>query len=254
MRRIDTSKYSEYIEYAKECTANHVYPLSIATGTQDGDIYIDDKGCVIFWHACGFVYISGNVGPDALETIYQEFLVKDSERRFLLITDSELVTEYYASHDSLLFENRIEYVHSGILGNPPVLEDSFEFERITRENIGDIRGRIIPSFSWKSDEVFLRNGFGFMARSKENGSFAAVAFSSAVSPEEVDIGVETIEAFRYHGLASCLAYRMCKEIIHQGRKPVWAHAEVNKGSQKTALSVGFRQCGINTVIHKKKPT
>ena len=93
-----------------------------------------------------------------------------------------------------------------------------------------------------------------MARSKENGSFAAVAFSSAVSPEEVDIGVETIEAFRYHGLASCLAYRMCKEIIHQGRKPVWAHAEVNKGSQKTALSVGFRQCGINTVIHKKQKT
>ena len=95
MRRIDTSKYSEYIEYAEQCTANHVYPLSIATGTQDGDIYIDNIGCVVFWHSCGFVYISGNVGPDALETIYQEFLVKDSERRFLLITDSELVTEYY---------------------------------------------------------------------------------------------------------------------------------------------------------------
>ena len=43
-----------------------------------------------------------------------------------------------------------------------------------------------------------------MARSKEDGSFAAVAFSSAVSPEKVDIGVETAETHRHHGLASYL--------------------------------------------------
>ena len=100
-------------------------------------------------------------------------------------------------------------------------------------------------------EYPLRYGFGFIARNREKGNFAAVAFSSAVSPEEVDIGVETVEAYRHHGLASYLAYRMCEEIILYGRRPVWAHAETNTGSQKTALSVGFKRCGINTVIHKK---
>ena len=90
-----------------------------------------------------------------------------------------------------------------------------------------------------------------MARSKEDGSFAAVAFSSAVSPEEVDIGVETAETYRHHGLASYLAYKMCEEIMRQGRRPVWAHAETNTGSQKTALSIGFKPCGINSVIHKE---
>ena len=52
-----------------------------------------------------------------------------------------------------------------------------------------------------------------MAGCKEDGNFAAVAFSSAVSPEEVDIGVETTEAYRHRGLASYLAYRMCDETI-----------------------------------------
>jgi hypothetical protein len=167
-----------------------------------------------------------------------------------LITDSEHSSNYYSGNNDLRIDKRIEYTHGGITEHRPILDDNYIIESITADNIGDIRGRITPSFSWKDRDVFLRNGFGFMARSKEDGSFAAVAFSSAVSPEEVDIGVETAETHRHHGLASYLAYKMCEEIMRQGRKPVWAHAETNAGSQKTALSVGFNPCRINTVIHK----
>ena len=91
-----------------------------------------------------------------------------------------------------------------------------------------------------------------MAKSKETGHYAAIAFSSAVSPEEVDIGVETVEEYRHHGLASFLAYKMCKEIKQLGRRPVWAHAETNAGSQKIALSVGFKPYKLNMVIQKKQ--
>ena len=251
MNKVDRNRYKEYIKCANECSANRVYPLSIATGTQDGDIYVDGKGCVLFWHYCGFAYISGDVSADALEEVYRNFLVSDTERRFLLITDSKSVSDYYSIRDLLRVDKRIEYTHSGILEKQPELDDCFVIERITSDNIGVIQGRITPSFSWNDSDMFLRNGFGFMARSKEDGSFAAVAFSSAVSPEGVDIGVETAETYRHHGLASYLAYEMCEKIIRQGRRPVWAHAETNTGSQKTALSAGFKPIGINTVIQKK---
>ena len=251
MNKVDRNRYKEYIKCANECPANRVYPLSIANGTQDGDIYVDGKGCVLFWHYCGFAYISGDVSEDVLEEVYRNFLVSDTERRFLLITDSKSVSDYYSGIDLLRVDKRIEYTHNGIIDNPPILDDGFIVEHITADNICVIQGRITPAFSWNDSDMFLRNGFGFMARSKEDGSFAAVAFSSAVSPEEVDIGVETTETYRHHGLASYLAYEMCEEIIRQGRRPVWAHAETNTGSQKTALSAGFKPIGINTVIHKK---
>ncbi len=250
IKRANRNKYKEYLEFANECIANRVYPMSIVTGTQDGDIYTDDKGCTLFWHYCGFAYISGNVSEDVLEEVYQKFFVPDTERRFVLITDSEHASNYYSGNNDLRIDKRIEYTHGGIPEHRPILDDHYIVESITADNIGDIRGRITPSFSWKDSDTFLRNGFGCIARNKADGSFAAVAFSSAVSPEEVDIGVETAEAHRHHGLASYLAYRMCEEIIQQGRRPVWAHAETNAGSQKTALSVGFKPCRINTVIHK----
>ena len=252
MRKIEKSKYKDYIGYAEKCTANRVYPMSIAGGTQDGEIFKDDKGCILFWHYCGFAYISGNENPDAFEEIYQDFLTADTDRRFLLITSSAFIKEYYSSRGLLQLDNRIEYAHSGILEDPAKADDDFYFDRISAENIKDIRGRIIPSFSWKNSDTFLRYGFGFLAKSRRDGCFAAAAFSSAVSPEEVDIGVETAEAYRRRGLASCLAYMMCEEIMRQGRKPVWAHAETNAGSRKTALSIGFEPCGINTVIRKKQ--
>ena len=56
-----------------------------------GDIYTDDKGCVLFWHYCGFAYISGDVSTGFLEEVYQYFLINDTERRFILITDSEFL-------------------------------------------------------------------------------------------------------------------------------------------------------------------
>ena len=251
LKKVDRSKYKEYMEYAEGCKANRVYPLSIACGTQEGDIYTDNNGCVLFWHYCGFAYLSGDPGAPVLEEIYQKLLVAETERRFILITDSESVTDHYSGRDRLRFDKRIEYDHGGIPEKLPELDDSFAVEFISAENIADIQGRITPAFSWKDSDTFLRDGFGLMARSREDRSFAAVAFSAAVSPEEVDIGVETAEAYRHHGLASYLAYRMCGEITDKGKKAVWAHAETNEGSRQIACSAGFRACRINTVIHKK---
>ena len=249
MRKIDIGEYAKYADYAKDCAANRVYPLSIADGVQSGDIYTDDNGSVLFWHYCGFAYISGAAGTDFLEEIYREFLMPDKDRRFLLITDSETVADYYSARDLLQLDRRVEYIHTGILRKTQIPDKQFIIERITADNIGDIQGRIIPAFSWESSTDFITHGFGFLVR--RNDCFAAAAFSSAVSKDEVDIGIETCEAFRHKGLASYLSYKMCEEIIRQGKKPVWAHAETNEGSRKTALLAGFIPARVNTVVRKK---
>ncbi|MCR5793872.1 MAG: GNAT family N-acetyltransferase [Solobacterium sp.] len=249
MDRVKTEEYSRYIRYAEACTANRVYPLSIASGIREGDICTDGAGSVLFWHCCGFAYIPEPVSDRFLEEVYHQFLLGDTDRRFLLITDSEHIRAYYAACDKLQFSRRVEYTHSGILKQPADPDGHFSIERITADNIGRIRGRIIPSVFWGCDHAFLERGFGFIAR-KDDG-FAALAFSAAVSPDEADIGVETCEDFRHNGLASYLSFRMCEEIIRQGRRPVWAHGETNEASRRTALRAGFVPDRVNTVIRRK---
>ena len=216
MIRIPESKYEKYIALAGANKCNQVYPLSIAEGYQSGDIFADTMDPVntaLFWHYCGFAYLSGIVRTGFLDEVYEEFFLKEQKRRFLLITDDLTVIRFFS-------------------GKPEI----------------ETGCRIIPSFSWESDERFLDKGFGYVAI--EGNTIAGVAFSAAVSSAEADIGVETVEQYRNKGFATILADRMCREIRCQGKKPVWAHARQNTGSGKIALNCGFLECKRNTVIKK----
>lgn len=61
MIKIDLQSYSDYICYAANCKYGNVYPLSIAEGYQQGDIYvnsINNTKNVLFWHFSGFAFIT----------------------------------------------------------------------------------------------------------------------------------------------------------------------------------------------------
>ena len=173
--------------------------------------------------------------------------MKDTERRFVLITDDSRVIEFFSDKDDIVIDKRVEY---SFVDLPQIVpECKYKVEPISANNYDRIYGNIIPTFSWASKEQFLKNGFGFVAMDGDKA--IAVAFSAAVSSDEVDIGVETDENYRHHGLAKVVADRMCREIISRGKKPVWAHAIANEGSKYTALGVGFTNDRVNTVIRKK---
>lgn len=235
-------------EFAGNCTSNTVYPLSIAEGFQDGNvIFSDDSKAALFWHYCGFAYLSGSVEESFLEKIYQEYFEKTLDRRFVLITDNSKVIDFFSNKEDIVTDKRVEYRFGDFLQSSP--ECKYKVEPISANNYDRIHGNIVPTFSWSSKEHFLKNGFGFVALDVDK--VIAVAFSAAVSSDEVDIGVETDENYRHQGLAKVVADRMCREIISQGKKPVWAHAIANEGSKYTALGVGFLEDRVNTVIRKK---
>ena len=257
-------------EYAGNCGANRVYPMSIAQGLQDGEIIpgaeqipdgekipgaekipdveiIPDGDAVLFWHYAGFAYISGNLDEEFLNKIYREYFQKEPERRFVLVTDDPNVEDFFADKECVRLEKRAEYRFGSLLDVRPECE--YRIEQISETNYDRIHGKIVPDFSWASREQFLKNGFGFVALDGEK--VIAVAFSAAVSSDEVDIGIETDESYRHQGLAKVLADRMCREIMKQGKQPVWAHSVSNEGSKRTAESVGFIQERVNTVILRK---
>ena len=251
MEKVSKNNYRNYISWAKDNTANMVYPCSIAEGFQPGDIYVNDRAnvkSVFFWHYCGFGYISGKASDELLGDIYSEMISGNNGRRLVLITADDDVTAFFRDRD-VLIDSRAEYSYLHLENAIGIGTDMFRIEKIDTNNISKIEGRIIPSFSWDSSEHFLKEGFGYIVL--DHGRVCAVAFSAAVSSDEVDIGVETYENYRRKGLAGLLAGRMCEHIISIGKRPVWAHSISNKGSMNTALKCGFVQDRTNTLIKKK---
>ncbi len=261
MKKIPVSDYHLYMEWAKKNTANRVFPCSITGGFQAGEICVDEDPAVegdgasemkavFFWHECGFGYISGNASEGFLNDIYGK--MTSGGRRLILITRDDGIVAFFRDKEDIQLDTRLEYAYQPEETDTVCAADpEFIIRQISADNISGIRGRIVPSFSWESADRFLQNGFGYLAF--DGDRICAVAFSAAVSADEVDIGIETHEDYRRKGLAVMLAEKMCEHIVRIGKRPVWAHAGANTGSMKTALKCGFIRTGTDTVIRVKKP-
>ena len=256
MRKIDPELYSEYAEQARANTANRVYPMSIAEGVQAGDIYVndaDDAEAVLFWHYCGFAFITGAPSERFLRQLCEKTCFAQ-ERRMVLITHDEATVQYFQNRG---YEtgDRIEYSYDGDDASVGAGENAcsnpgpVRIVPISRDNIDRISGRIVPHFSWESPEQFLEKSFGFAAF--DGDTYCGTAFASGISSEEADIGVEVVPEYRGRGLATGLAREACRESLARGKRPVWDHHATNIASGRTALKCGFTVKRKNTFINVK---
>ena len=105
MRKINEKEYKEYSSWARENTANRVYPCSIIEGFQSGDVYVNDGPdveAVFFWHYCGFGYISGNASDAFLQDIYSEMISGRNGRPLVLITADDYVKAFFRNKNVLI--------------------------------------------------------------------------------------------------------------------------------------------------------
>lgn len=75
--------------------------------------------------------------------------------------------------------------------------------------------------------------------------------SSAVSSDEIDIGVETAEKYQHKGLALAVSTAMIQYILEQNQTPVWACHYNNIPSAKLAERSGFQKISECYVIRRK---
>ncbi len=86
--KLNSMQYSNLISVANAHDSGCVYPLSVAEGIQEGDIFtslIGNYNQVLFWTQSGFAYLSGNMDECFLEDIYKLVLDrnKTNAKRFL---------------------------------------------------------------------------------------------------------------------------------------------------------------------------
>ena len=129
----------------------------------------------------------------------------------MVFSEKEYITNFFEKMSDIQISERYFYTYAkqGVLTE----SNSYSTERIDRDLIGRLDGTITPLFSWNADS-FLKNGFGY-AVICEN-THVSWAFSAAVSNDEVDIGVETVEKYRGKGLAKIAVNEMIKAITASG--------------------------------------
>ena len=261
MKKVDKEHYSKFVNLARENTCNTVYPMSIAEGFQLGEIYTDcveNPTFALFWHISGFAYLTGRPDEESLDAIYGLMQNRDgaNTRRFVLELKDEEMAAYFQKkedverHPRYRFQLREMRENSGISREgvedeqdsfENILSDGYEIREVDAELLSKISGYVVPSLFWESEEAFLEKGKGYCI--VYDGKVVSVAFSAAVSSEQVDIGIETVEGHRRKGLAAIVAKKMVTYVKSIHKEPVWDCIASNMGSKSTAEKIGFSIIG-----------
>ena len=113
--QLHSSSYPDCIALADSNDCGCVYPLSVAEGIQDGDIFTNSEQnytSVLFWTHNGFAYHAGNVDACFLEDVYSLIADKDSSnnRRFLLM-NRDLSIEAFFLPKKMCSSKKDIYLH-----------------------------------------------------------------------------------------------------------------------------------------------
>ena len=242
MQKVDKEQYSGFINLAKDNICNTVYPMSIAEGFQSGDIYTDSvekPTYALFWHVSGLAYLTGRPADEDLEEIYSLMKNEDgtNPRRLVLEIMDEVVRAYFQKKADVEEHQRYRFRLQDKETLDEVVPDGYEVREVDAGLLAKISGNIVPASFWRSDKAFLENGKGYCIM--HGDEVASVAFSAAVSSNQVDIGIETAEAHRNKGLAVIAAKKMVEYVKNIHKVPVWDCNVANVGSRRTAERVGF---------------
>lgn len=252
MQKVNKEHYIKFVGLAKENTCNTVYPMSIAEGFQEGDIYtdcIEQPSFALYWHVSGFAYLTGRPNEEYLEEIYKLMKNEDgtNPRRLVLELKDEVVSAYFQKKENVEEQPRYRFRLQEKDTFEGVLPKGYEIKEVDAELLSKISGYVVPSSFWESDEEFLEKGKGYCIMYGDE--VVSVAFSAAVSSEQVDVGIETAEAHRRKGLAAIAAKKMVEYVKSIHKEPVWDCNVANEGSRRTAEKVGFEIMSEH-VFHK----
>jgi len=100
-----------------------------------------------------------------------------------------------------------------------------------------MKGSVAPSSFWDSADDFFENGIGF-SLFYEN-KLASTAFSAFIHDDKLEIGIETIEAFRGKGFVKYVCSSLIDYCLENGYEPIWSCRKENINSYKLAQKLGF---------------
>lgn len=255
LHKLNSLQYPNLIDIANALDCGSVYPLSVAEGIQEGDIFtnaVQDYDKLLFWAHSGFAYLSGNIDEPFLEDIYELMVdrTKSNTKRFLLMTRNKYIQEFFESKDDVIAEKRYLFKYSGAKGYIEFsLPDGYELKEIDNQLLKKFSGKIVPSLFWNDVNNFLVKGKGYCITC--NNDIASWAFSAAVSTKEIDIGIETKPKYKQQGLGMIVANKMIQYTIEQAKGPVWACHYKNAASEKMAEKLGFIKVSECSIIKSK---
>jgi GNAT superfamily N-acetyltransferase len=115
--------------------------------------------------------------------------------------------------------------------------NQYQIVRTNRQIFNSMSGSVVPRYFWDNASQFLQRGIGFTLM--QDGKPASTAYSAYFHPPLLELGIETLEAYRGRGFALYVCAVLIDYCLENGYEPVWSCRFENTASYMLAQKLGF---------------
>ena len=263
MIRLEKESYSKLAEPLRQVTINNLFARAVIEGHANGTVHVDnvdDPKTFYVLHSYGMSLLFGDHTNEKFNAAFLEYALNTKRTRdryewmqaFPAGWDATL-EKLFAGNLVCSAENKVSPDETKVELNtrlnfrfrPERYESSWKNN--TAKNLAMVRtdarlftemkGSVIPFYFWKNAEDFHTNGAGFSLL--DESRHASTAYSAFIFGKQLEIGIETEEAFRGKGYAQHSCSALIDYCLENGFEPVWACRLENTGSFKLAQKLGF---------------
>jgi RimJ/RimL family protein N-acetyltransferase len=265
MIALEKEKFGTLTELLKTVNINHLFARSVIEGCVSGKVYVDDADqpkTAYVVHPYGMSLLFGDCTNKDFNNSFRDYALNKEKKR----EKYEWMQAYPCDWDPVLgglFGDRIvqsseakDCYEEGIVElntrvnfkfNPAKYEQfkslnsdhDFKVVRTDKQMSMDMKGTVIPLNFWDTAEDFSQKGVGFSLFSENQ--LASTAYSAFIHDDKLEIGIETVEAFRGKGFAQYVCEGLIDYCIENKYEPVWSCRLENVGSCRLAHKLGFER-------------
>ncbi len=264
MKPLPLNDYKLAISKLREVTINNLFARSVVEQHVNGKIYVDaiaiPKAFYVI-HPYGMSLLYGDVSDDFLQSELTDYLLGRNGLRktgeWLQIFPSELENRIDTilgkklsifdgnkyrdnSGDVVVKHKRINFkfnLQKFQQFRRKIDLNEYSFCEVDIDLYNETNGSVVPNKFWNNASEFLTRGVGFALMAKDQA--AAIAFSSFMHDEMLELGMETKLEYRRRGFASIISAKLIEYCLERGLEPVWACRQGNLGSYNLAIKLGF---------------
>jgi GNAT superfamily N-acetyltransferase len=259
---LEENTYHKVLEPLKKVTINNLFARTVVEKHLPGKVFVDNVNTPTIFHVVhpyGMSLLFGNPDNDEFNCQFREYaLNKDKSRgkyewmqAFPNSWDDKLkdlfgssLVKYSDNSDNekekVELNGRVNFkfnqeAYFTFKQNTP--KTDYKIVRTDKAAFGDMKGSVVPMYFWKDAEHFCNHGIGFSLF--YDNKLASTAFASFIHDNYLELGIETVEAYRGKGLAQYVCSALIDYCLQNNFEPVWSCRLENTGSYMLAQKLGF---------------
>jgi GNAT superfamily N-acetyltransferase len=246
MREIPPEGFAEFLPWLSDLPINELFARSVLRGRVGGRAWVDSPeapSLLHILHPYGMSLLVGQVSPQALPALSEHLLGREQWLQLWPTAGTEALAEALSTasagkvqrfvRSNFRFDARTHAARRREFKAPP----GVELVQMDGGHFKSLDCSVSPRAFWRDAAHFEREGLGFCTQ--RGGEATATAFAAFLIDGQLEIGIETLPAWRAQGHALWAASALIEACQQRGLVPVWSCRRENVASWRLAQKLGF---------------